>query len=153
MPITPAPIASIVWRASGNPYGRGRRSRRFDRTQTKGIETPVAAESGKIRIAAQERPGASAGKCGANSPHIRSHIRNRRLGDAIKHLKSRKYRDLLDETEIAVLYAQIAKGYFQLGHDERAFELASQKRVPGPNLRARRRYVRRVGRLAPRQEV
>ena len=58
--------------------------------------------------------------------HVRGHIRSRRLDHAIKHLKSPEYRNLLDETEIAILYANIAKGYFQLGHDERAFTLASQ---------------------------
>ena len=90
----------------------------------KGIET-VAAESGKY-VSPRKRGRAKRREVRRQQSHIRSHIRNRRLGDAIKHLKSRKYRDLLDETEIAVLYAQIAKGYFQLGHDERAFELASQ---------------------------
>jgi len=67
--------------------------------------------------------------------HMRSHIRYRRLDGAIKHLKSSKYRDLLDTTEIAILYAGMTKGYFHLGHDKRAYALASQ------NADRARRYV------------
>ena len=40
-------------------------------------------------------------------------------------MKSRKYRDLLDNTEIDILYAGIAKGYLNLGYNERAFALAT----------------------------
>ncbi len=58
--------------------------------------------------------------------HVRSHVRGGRLDGAVRHLKSREYRDLLDETEIAVLQAGVAGGYFRRGHDERAFALASE---------------------------
>ncbi len=58
--------------------------------------------------------------------HIQSHIRNRQLNGAVKHLKSSKYRDLLDPTETAILYAGMVRSYFHSGHDDRAYALASQ---------------------------
>jgi soluble lytic murein transglycosylase len=67
--------------------------------------------------------------------HIRSHVRDQRPNGAVNHLKSGKYRNLLDPTEIAILYAGIVKGYFQLGHNKRAYALASQ------NADQARRYL------------
>lgn len=58
--------------------------------------------------------------------HIRSHIRGGRLASAVKHLKSRAYRDLLDETEIAILQAGVVGGYFRRGRDESAVALAAE---------------------------
>ena len=95
------------------------------RPNAKGTVETVSVESGKY-VPPRKRGRALRREVRRQQAHIRGHIRHRRLSDAIKHLKSRKYRDLLDETEIAILYAQIAKAYFQLGHHERAFELASQ---------------------------
>ena len=85
----------------------------------------AAAGTGKY-VSPHKRGRAQRREVRRQQAHVRSHIRSRRLDHAIKHLKSPKYHKLLDETEIAILYANIAKGYFQLGHDERAFTLASQ---------------------------
>ena len=85
----------------------------------------TAVEIGKY-VSSRKRNRATRREVRRLHAHVRSHIRSRRLNGAIKHLKSRKYRDLLDDTETAILYAGIAKGYFHLGHDERAFALASE---------------------------
>ena len=58
--------------------------------------------------------------------HVRRHVRDGRLAAAVKHLESRAYRDLLDETEIAILRAGVAGGYFRRGRDENALALASE---------------------------
>lgn len=85
-----------------------------DRTQSKKYTSPrKRSRSKRAEVRRLER-------------HIRSHIRARRLDAAIKHLKSREYRDVLDGTEIDILYGRVAKGYLNLGYNDRAYELASK---------------------------
>jgi len=92
-----------------------------------GIKTAATAAAGTGKYVSPHKRGrAQRREVRRQQAHVRNHIRSRRLDHAIKHLKSPEYRNLLDETEIAILYANIAKGYFQLGHHERAYALASQ---------------------------
>ena len=84
-----------------------------------------AADTGEY-LSPRKRNAAARREARRLQAHIWSHIRSGRLATAVKHLKSRAYRDLLDETEVAILQAGIAGGYFRRGHDESASALASE---------------------------
>ena len=90
-----------------------------------GAAEAAAIDSGKY-VSPRKRSRSQRREVRRLQAHIRSHVRGRRLDGAMKHLKSRKYRDLLDDAETDILYARIAKGYFHLDQDQRTFALASK---------------------------
>ncbi len=84
-----------------------------------------AEVSEKAYVSPLKRSRARRAKVRRLKRHIRLHLQRGQVAGAAKHLKTRELKKFFDAVEYDQVQAAIARGYFQRGNYQRAFELAS----------------------------